>query len=138
MPVGEPVSLSVIRALAGHLEVQPLVREMVLFRVWGEAEFVRLVVLRNQILDNGARFPDCNVRVRVMERREAAVGVQGEILGFLDAVHGNVLGFEGEVEFFEDEHDFENVGAHYVVAVEDEIFHRGRHCELRRGYQSNS
>lgn len=74
------------------LEIQPLLCQPRLVAVRFEAQSVLGVVLLNQILDDGARFPECEVCVRVVDRGHTAVGVNGGELGLLDV---------GEVDRFE-------------------------------------
>jgi hypothetical protein len=72
---GEPHGLPEVRALAGYLVVQPLLRFVVLFRAWGEADVVLLVVGFDQVFDDGARLPQRDARIRVLNCRHTAVGV---------------------------------------------------------------
>lgn len=65
--------------------MQPLFREIVFVRAGREADFVVRVVLLNEILNDGAGFPDREVAVvGVDERRQTAVRVHFDILGALD------------------------------------------------------
>ncbi|OJD27763.1 hypothetical protein ACJ73_00833 [Blastomyces percursus] len=71
----EPERLAEIGALAGDLEIEPLDGVSVLCSSGLEAQLVLLVVGGDEVLDDGAGFPDGDARVWVVEGREAAVGV---------------------------------------------------------------
>jgi hypothetical protein len=86
----KPHSLPVVRALAGGLEVEPLTSVVELSRACGEAQLVVLVVGLRQILQNGARLPQREVCVRVLERRQPAVDVDGKVVRLLDVVERDV------------------------------------------------
>lgn len=60
----EPDGLAKIRALARHLEMKPLL-ELILFRLRFVGDLLRGIVFLNQVLDNGARFPDGDSSVGV-------------------------------------------------------------------------
>lgn len=70
----EPGGLAVVGALAGDLEVEPLVQQ-VLFGGAGVGEAVFFVVGLDEVLIDGARFPEGEFRVRVDDGGQAAVGV---------------------------------------------------------------
>lgn len=71
----EPSGLSVVRTLAGHLEVEPLLGFIVLGGKGREAELLLLVVLLDEVFENGTGFRDGDAGVGVMESGETAVGV---------------------------------------------------------------
>lgn len=102
MEVCEPAHLPEIRALAAHLEVQPLVAEVSLLqRLVREA--VVGVVLFNHILVDGSRLPQYQVRVGVFDSRDATVGIHvGEWL-LLDLRETKRLDFVVETELLEEE-----------------------------------
>lgn len=66
--------LAVVRALARHLEVQILL-QVPLFGLGIEGELVILVVLFDEVLEDGARLPDGDARVWVLDSGDAAIGV---------------------------------------------------------------
>lgn len=71
---GEPRCLSVVRALSGDLEAQPLNLD-VLLGSFAVADFVIFVVLVHKVLDNSTRFPERNTSVRVVYGRDASIGI---------------------------------------------------------------
>src|SRR4051812_23426000 len=73
--LGEPHGLSIIRSLARGLEVQPLLCEVGLVGSGREAQFVLLIVLLDQILDNCTGFPQGEVRVGIVYGGHAAIGI---------------------------------------------------------------
>lgn len=80
----EPDRLAVIRALAGHLEVQPLVAVMFL-REFSVGEGIVLVVRLDQVLVYGARFPEGDARVWISDNRDATIRIdllEGRLNGF--------------------------------------------------------
>jgi hypothetical protein len=79
----EPHALAVVGALAGDLEVQPLVAE-VFFGGGGVADRVVLVVGFDEVLVDGTGFPEGDVGVRVGDGWDAAVGAYFRDVGGLD------------------------------------------------------
>jgi hypothetical protein len=69
------------------------------------------VVLLNEILDNGAGFPENEACVWVLDGGVAAVGVDGGEGGFFEGVELDGVDCVGNGEFFEDEDDFPGIGA---------------------------
>lgn len=69
--VGEPTVLPIVWALPAHLEVLPAALRPLLRRI-GVVELVLLVVVFDQILDDGARLPEGDASVGVCEGRKAA------------------------------------------------------------------
>ena len=66
--------LAVVRPLSRHLEVQILLQVPLLgFGV--ERELVVLVVLFDEVLKDGARLPDGDARVWVLDGGDTAIGV---------------------------------------------------------------
>lgn len=88
MEFSEPRGLTVIRSLSGHLEVQVLL-DVVLFREAGNVELVLLVVRVDQILEDGAGFPESDARIGIFNGRSAAVGIDVDEWGLLDVVVGD-------------------------------------------------
>lgn len=77
----EPGALAVVGSLAGDLEVEPLVAE-VLLREAGVADGLALVVGLDQVLVNGTGFPEGEARVGVGDGGDAAVEVDlGDVGG---------------------------------------------------------
>lgn len=72
--------------------------EVVLFRKAGDAELVILVVRVDEVLQDGARLPQGDARVRVFDGGRAAVGVDVGVGRLLDGVVGDVALGEGEKE----------------------------------------
>lgn len=60
-----PSGLAIVRALAADLEMQPLVA-LVLLLKGGVADEVLGVILLDQVVQDGARLPQCQARIRVM------------------------------------------------------------------------
>lgn len=60
----EPDGLAEVRALARHLEMKPLLK-MILLGLGLVGDLLRGVVFFNQVLDNGAGFPDGDSSVGV-------------------------------------------------------------------------
>jgi hypothetical protein len=79
----EPRALAVVGALAGDLEVQPLVAE-VFFGGGGVADGLVPVVGFDEVLVDGTRFPEGDVGVRVGDGGDAAVGTYFGDVGGLD------------------------------------------------------
>jgi len=77
----------------------------------GIAQRVLRIVRLEQVLDDGAALPQREARVRVLERRHAAVGVQLFERGRLQLGELLHFGFVGEVQFVEDDGDLPRVGA---------------------------
>jgi hypothetical protein len=107
------------------LEIQPLLRQPALLAARLETNLPVRVVLVDQVLDDGAGFPEREVGVGVVDRGHAAVGVDGEEVGLLDVGELHVFEVVGEAEFFGEHADFGRVGA--VFAVDGDGFGGGRH-----------
>lgn len=109
--VHEPGGLAEVGALAARLEVQPLVAEVALpQRAVRDAAGVGVVLL-GQVLVDGARLPQRHARVRVLDRRHPAVGVDvGEWL-LLDVVEAERLDLVVEAEFLQEEDGLWEVSA---------------------------
>ena len=73
--VGEPGRLAEVRALAGHLEMEPLLG--VVFLPEGiprVGDGVFAVILLHQVFEDGAGFEEGDVGIGVVDRRDAIVG----------------------------------------------------------------
>jgi hypothetical protein len=109
------------------LEIQPLLRQPALLAARLETNLAVRVVLVDQVLDDGAGFPEREVGVGVVDRGHAAIGVDGEEVRLLDVGELHVFEVVGEAEFFGEHADFGRVGA--VFAVDgDGLGGRGQHC----------
>lgn len=103
MKVLEPAALAEVRALAAHLEVQPLVAE-VAFLQRGVRDVVSGgVVLLGQVLVDGARFPERQARVRVLDGRHSAVWVDVDEGLLLDVVETERLDLIIEAQLLKNE-----------------------------------
>lgn len=109
--------------------MEPLVGVVEVVAAGGEAELVLLVVGFEQVGEDCAGFPECDVCVWVADGGEAAVGVVDGVGWVFDAVVGDVDYLVGEVEFAEEEGYFEWVGAG-DVAVDGDWFDVGWHFGL--------
>lgn len=98
------------------LEVQPLLREIRLLAAGREADFVVLVVLLHQVLDDGAGFPEREVCVGIDDGGHAAVGVELGELGALDVGELHVVEVVRDAQFLRDHADLGRVRA--VLAVD--------------------
>lgn len=118
---GEPHGLPEVRALAGYLVVQPLLRFVVLFRAWGEADVALLVVGFDQVFDNGARLPQRDARIRVLNCRHTAVGVD-RLVGFLLHVR-KLKELKGirDIELLEDHGNLPGIRAAVVAPQSDRL-----------------
>ena len=118
---GEPHGLSEVRALTGHLVVQPLLRFIVLFRAWGEAEVVLLVVGFHQVFDDGARLPQRDARIRVLNCRHTAIGVDRLVRFLLHVGELDDLQRIRDVELLEDHGHLPGVGTAVVAPESDRL-----------------
>ena len=128
----EPGSLAEVRALAGHLEVQPLLGRVVVRSALGEAEGVLLVVSLDKVFDDGAGFPQAQAGVGVFNGGNTAVGV--ELFERLLLHLGELKEFSliGEVEFLEDDGHLPRVGTG-CMAVEDDRLERHFQLAIAQG-----
>lgn len=78
MEVAEPSSLTKVRPLTGHLEVQVLLG-VVLLGEGGVADLVVLVIRVHQILKDRTRLPQGKAGIRVLNGRRTAIGVDFSI-----------------------------------------------------------
>lgn len=86
--VREPAHLAKVRALAAHLEMQPLVAEVALLQPGVRDAVGGGVVLLDQVLVDGARLPKRQARVWVLDGRNTAVWVdvsKGLLLNVVEA-----------------------------------------------------
>lgn len=70
-----------------------------------------VIVFRDQVFDDGARFPERDARVGILDGREAAVGVDLRVLRLFDFVEWDVLAYARDVELGEEHADFGGVRA---------------------------
>lgn len=66
------------------MEVEPLLAVVRLYRSGRKAELVTGIIFLNEIFNDGARLPQGDVSIWVVDRREPAVGINGNIFGRLD------------------------------------------------------
>lgn len=86
--LAEPGGLAKVRALAGHLKVQKLL-EVVFLGKGRDVELVVLVVRVDQVLEDGARLPQCDARVGILNRGCSAVWVDTNVGLLLDGIVGH-------------------------------------------------
>jgi hypothetical protein len=125
------VRKEVVKSIEGKgrtLEEQPLLSMPVLIATWRKADIQILIVLLNQVLDDGAALPQCNTGIEVMDGRHATVGVDGQIVGLLEVWEGYGNYFVGDGELFAEYCDFGWVGATFAVHFDGL---EGRHNGLR-------
>jgi hypothetical protein len=97
------------------LEEQPLLSKVVLGGTRRKADLQILVVLLNQVLDDGAALPEGKAGVGILDSWHAAIGVDGEVLGLLERGEGLRDDLVGDVEFAADDGDFGGIGAAFAV-----------------------
>lgn len=119
MVASEPDGLAKVRALAGHLEVQPLLGEEVVLRALGEADLVLLVVCLDKVFQDCARFPQGNAGVGVFNGGDTAVGVDRYVGLLLYFGELHVLVDVGNVELLKDHDDLPRIGAARVAMEGD-------------------
>ena len=118
MEFHEPRRLPEIGRLAGRLEEQPLLGVPGLGRSRGKADLVVLVVGGDEVLENGAGFPEGEACVGVLDGGDPAVGVDGGVGGLLDVVPGDRDDFVREAELVEDYLDFRWVGPSLAIELD--------------------
>jgi hypothetical protein len=111
-----------------NLEEQPLLGEVRVCASRGKAQLVLCVVLLNEVLDDGAGFPQGEVGVGVVDGGHAAVGVDLEELGLFEVGELDVVELVGEAELLAHHADLGRVGA--VLAVDGDGLDGGRHGGL--------
>lgn len=134
--VGEPDALAEVRALSGDLEVEPdemisraflsersdrilpLLQE-VLLGSGSVCELVLLVVLVDQVLDNGTRLPECNASVRVFNGRCSSVDTELLVLGLLEVGEVPELVLVGETELLHEQDNLPWVGTTSMAVDKD-------------------
>lgn len=129
MEAGEPHSLAEVRALAGHLEMKPLFGGVVVRGALRETDGMLLVICFDQVLENGARFPDGDSGVGVFDGGNATVDVDGFERRLLHVRELEELGLVRKIEFVEEHHHLPRVGASGMV-VEDDGFEGAHDVEL--------
>jgi hypothetical protein len=117
MQVAEPVCLAVIWTLARHLEHEILI-QMVAANEVCICEFIVRVVLLDQVLDYGARFPENEIGVRIFDGWVAAIGINVDEGLLLDVIEFEGVYIIWDAEFFEEDDDFPGVWARglYLLA----------------------
>lgn len=89
MVPGKPDILSVVGTLTRHLEVQPLLQVELLGRC-GDTELVFLIIRIDDVLDDGARFPQCDASIWVLDGWQSAIWVEGGVRFLLDGAEVHV------------------------------------------------
>jgi len=132
--VHEPLGLSEVGALSGSLEEEPLFGLVLAFLVVvSDGDLVFLVVLGDEVLQDGVGLPDGEIVVLVVdESRNLAIWVEVQVgsrlLLLVDEVHVNIV--ISQPEFFKGEAKLPLVHA-TVVVVESKLFGVGSHDSRR-------
>jgi len=121
--VGEPLGLAKVWALAGGLEIEPLL-ELALLVGISDGDLVLGVVVVDEVLHDGVGLPDDEiVATMVNEAGNATIRAEGEVSGcllfLLAKVKVDII--ELEIKLVEDEADLPEVETTFVV-VEGELF----------------
>lgn len=125
----EPRRLAEVRSLATHLEMEPGLFLPGIDASHRVTDLALLVIHGDQVLDDGARFPErCQLLVvGVDEGGQAAVGIQSDELGGFCGGHGEGMDGIGKEELFENNGNFPRIRGR--VAIEDQGLENGRrHC----------
>jgi hypothetical protein len=101
----EELAMTAKREGRRTLEEQPLLSKVVLGGTRRKADLQILVVLLNQVLDDGAALPEGKAGVGILDSWHAAIGVDGEVLGLLERGEGLRDDLVGDVEFAADDGD---------------------------------
>ena len=99
MELLEPRCLSIVRSLAAHLIIEPLSCVVGLIRALRKADSVFLIVPLGQVFDDGARFPEGEISVRVVDCRNTPIWIDRKIFGFFDLRQWCVNKFMGNLQF---------------------------------------
>lgn len=114
----EPHGLTIVRALACSLVVQPLAGVVRIGCPELEAQLEFLVVGLREVFDDGAGLPLSQICVRIVNGRETAIGVDGNVARVLDVCKWDRICFVGQAEFFKEEDDLAGVGAVNTVELD--------------------
>lgn len=109
--VHEPAGLAEVRALPAHLEVQELVAEVPLLQGAVRDAVGGGVVLFDHVLVDGARLPQRDARVGVLDRGDTPIGVDVYEGLLLDVVEAERLDLVVETELLEDEDSLRGMSA---------------------------
>lgn len=82
------------------------------------------VVLLDEVLDDGPGLPEREARIRVLDGRHAAVGVDFKVCFLLHLRKFDDFELEGDAQLLEDHADFDGIGAN-AVAPEGDGLKRG-------------
>ena len=138
MVVGEPDALAEVRALSGDLEVEPdgdvsrvsldgyidcdlPLLQQVLLRGGSVCELVLLVILLDQVLDNGTRLPEGDASVGVLDGRCSSVDTELLVLGLLEVGKVPELVLVGETELLHEQDNLPWVGTTSVAVDENRL-----------------
>ena len=138
MVVGEPDALAEVRALSGDLEVEPdkvvsraflcgyidgilpLLQE-VLLGSGSVCKLVLLVVLLDQVLDNGTRLPEGDASVRVFDGRCSSIDTELLVLRLLEVGEVPELVLVGETKLLHEQDNLPRVGTAGMAVDEDRL-----------------
>jgi hypothetical protein len=136
--VGEPDALAEVRALSGDLEVKPdgivsgpfasgyidgvlPLLQQVFLRSGSVCELVLLVVLLDQVLDNGTRLPESNASVGVLNGRCSSIDTELLVLGLLEVRELPELVLVGKVELLHEQDNLPWVGTASMAVNSDRL-----------------
>jgi hypothetical protein len=136
--VSEPDALSEVRALSGDLEVEPKyivsrasldryidgglpLLQQVLLRGGSVCELVLLVVLLDQVLDNGTRLPKGKASVGILNGRCSSVDTELLVLGLLEVGEVPELVLVGKVELLHEQDNLPGVGTTSMAVNENRL-----------------
>lgn len=138
MVVGEPDALAEVRSLSGDLEVKPdnivsrvklrgytdgvlPLLQQVLLGSGSVCELVLLVVLVNQVLDNGTRLPEGNAGVGVLNGRSSSVDTELLVLGLLEVGKVPELVLVRKAKLLHEQDNLPGVGTTSVAVDENRL-----------------
>jgi hypothetical protein len=136
--VGEPNALAKVRALSGDLEVKPgkmvnrgcmsdcidvilPLLQQVLLGSGSVCELVLLVVLIDQVLNNGTRLPEGDASVRVLNGRCSSVDTELLVLGLLEVGEVPELVLVGKAKLLHEQDNLPGVGATSMAVNENRL-----------------
>ena len=138
MVVGEPDALAEVRALSGDLEVEPdkvvsraflnefinrispLLQE-VLLGSGSVCELVLLVVLLDQVLDNGTGLPEGDASVGVLNGGCSSIDTELLVLRLLEVGEVPELVLVGETKLLHEQDNLPRVGTAGMAVDEDRL-----------------